>query len=140
MSPLGKKKCVFLGPKTNGRLMRNKNKQLPHTKIPARRRTHTHPHSRSILWTASLLNRAQNMSYTREALCVQAVHLPFHFCCVVITSEQVRKALSMSDEEKGCVMYLNSLKRSDAPKIRSVESINSPILRDMVEGLSDFCG
>ena len=73
-----------------------------------------------------------------EAICVQGVHLPFHFCCVVITSEQVRKALSMSDEEKGCVMYLNSLTRRDAPKIRSVESINSPILRDMVEGLSDF--
>ena len=44
-------------------------------------------------------------------ICVQGVHLPFYFCCVVITSEQVRNALSMSDEEKGCVMYLNSLQR-----------------------------
>ena len=35
-------------------------------------------------------------------------------------------------------MYLNSLNRSNAPKVRSVDSISSPILHDMVDGISEF--
>ena len=75
----------------------------------------------------------------QESVCVQGVHLPFHFCCVFVSSEQVRRELSKSDEEKaGAVMYLNSLNRSKIPKVRSIDSISSPILHDMLDGVSEL--
>ena len=73
-----------------------------------------------------------------DSVGVQGIHLPFHFCCVVVTSGQLREAVDAGEDNVACAMYLNSLNRSTDPRLRSAASINSPILQDMVAGTSDF--
>lgn len=74
-----------------------------------------------------------------DQIAVQAAHLPFHFVAVVITGLQLQKAQNAEEQDEiPALLLLNSLNRNEKPRKRGVDTINSPIVKDMCAAVSRY--